>query len=46
MRYISLRQVLELHRRVGIFYVTGPDLTTVLAVFRGHRDPKVWKSRS
>jgi len=42
----NVRRLLIRRFPYGIFYITGPGLTTVLAVFHGHRDPKVWKSRS
>jgi plasmid stabilization system protein ParE len=42
----NVRRLLIRRFPYGIFYTVGPVFTTVLAVFHGHRDPGVWRSRS
>jgi|WetSurMetagenome_2_1015567.scaffolds.fasta_scaffold02998_3 toxin ParE1/3/4 len=42
----NVRRLLIRRFPYGNFYITGPGLTIVLAVFHGHRDPEVWKCRS
>jgi toxin ParE1/3/4 len=42
----NVRRLLIRRFPYGIFYIARQDVTTILAVFHGHRDPKGWKSRS
>ena len=42
----NVRRLLIRRFPYGIFYVARSDVTIILSVFHGHRDPRIWKSRS
>jgi toxin ParE1/3/4 len=44
--YRNIQRLLIRRFPYGIFYTTKQNLVIVVAVFRGHRNPKQWKSRS
>jgi len=43
--YRNARQVLVRRFPFAIYFTTGTDQITIVAVFHGSRDPKTWKTR-